>query len=470
MILLIKITMFAIDSRPAYFLGDSESYLATATINWIPPGRSFLYGLLIRLVANHAHSLQRLVAFQVLLSTVTAWLLCVALLKIFRVRFWIAALFSALCAVEPLQLLMERYVMTETCANFIFAVYLILLLLYVNESQLRYLIAGQALGVLLIGIRVSFLPLVLVSSISIPLLSRPAIAFISALRDRATARNFAFWKNLQPPAAALLISLIVSQGLIVSYEHLYGRLEHREPALLYENGAFLIADFAPLVEREDFPRDAPVNSILSNLTIDRHDFGMRPAQHFSPGGLVWSIGRTVTDPRKQNDVAAATAIHAVFRQPLGALKLAWKTFMLYFDPVTLRDTLKIDEGVGQEFTANGKDWLQSVYNVKDPREFEPSITKSWHLAAMPWYWVILVSLCASPLLWFVCEHRDRASITVSVVYALIFLVGASLTVDRPTPRFLTSDAWLVLLMFGFITNRLIPSKKLGVEQRLFAPA
>jgi hypothetical protein len=332
------------------------------------------------------------------------------------------------------------------------------------------LIAGQALGVLLIGIRVSFLPLVLVSSISIPLLSRPAIAFISALRDRATARNFAFWKNLQPPAAALLISLIVSQGLIVSYEHLYGRLEHREPALLYENGAFLIADFAPLVEREDFPRDAPVNSILSNLTIDRHDFGMRPAQHFSPGGLVWSIGRTVTDPRKQNDVAAATAIHAVFRQPLGALKLAWKTFMLYFDPVTLRDTLKIDEGVGQEFTANGKDWLQSVYNVKDPREFEPSITKSWHLAAMPWYWVILVSLCASPLLWFVCEHRDRASITVSVVSALIFLVGASLTVDRPTPRFLTSDAWLVLLMFGFITNRLIPSKKLGVEQRLFAPA
>jgi hypothetical protein len=468
MILFIKITIFAMDWRPAYFLGDSESYLATATIYWIPPGRSFLYGLLIRLLAYHVHSLQPLVVLQVLLSTVTAWLLCVALVKIFRVRFWIAALFSALCAVEPLQLLMERYVMTETCANMVFVLYLILLLLYVNEAQLRYLITGQALGVLLIGFRISFLPLVVVSSVLIPLLSRPAITFFSTLRERRTDRDFVFWKSFHHPVAALLISLIVSQGLIVSYEHLYGILEHREPALLYENGAFLIADFAPLVEREDFPPDTPADSILSNLTIDRHDFNMRAAQHFSPGGLVWSIAHTFTDPEKQNDVAAATALHAVFRRPFGAFKLAWNTFILYFDPATLRATLQIDEGAGQKFTSSSKDWLQRVYNVQEPKEFEPSITKSWHMAALPWYWVILAWLCASPLLWLVCEHKDRASILVCVVAALIFLVGATLTVDRPTPRFLTSDAWLVLLMFGFVTNRLASSRKPYIEERLKA--
>ncbi len=93
-ILAVKLIFLFLDSTPAYFLGDSASYLATATIDWIPPDRSFLYGFFVRLVALQTHSLAVLVWVQALLSAVAAWLLCVGLRRLFRVRFFIAAAFG----------------------------------------------------------------------------------------------------------------------------------------------------------------------------------------------------------------------------------------------------------------------------------------------------------------------------------------------------------------------------------------
>jgi hypothetical protein len=40
----------------------------------------------------------------------------------------------------------------------------------------------------------------------------------------------------------------------------------------------------------------------------------------------------------------------------------------------------------------------------------------------------------------------------TVVVALLFLIGATFIVDRPTPRFLTSAAWIVLLLFGLVVR------------------
>src|SRR5438445_8912114 len=57
-IVCIKGVLFFVDSQPAYFLGDSEAYLATATAKYIPPDRSVLYGLLIRRIAYRARSLE----------------------------------------------------------------------------------------------------------------------------------------------------------------------------------------------------------------------------------------------------------------------------------------------------------------------------------------------------------------------------------------------------------------------------
>ena len=71
-VLFIKGAILYLDSRPMFFLGDSESYIATAMHCWIPLDRSFVYGFIIRFIAVFTHSLAVLVAFQALLSTFTA--------------------------------------------------------------------------------------------------------------------------------------------------------------------------------------------------------------------------------------------------------------------------------------------------------------------------------------------------------------------------------------------------------------
>jgi hypothetical protein len=453
-ILGVKGIFFLLDSRPAYFLGDSGSYLATATIEWIPGDRSFLYGYVIRGIAYQLHSLECLVAGQVLLSGIAAWLLFFALVRLFEVRFWIAAIFGLLCAIEPLQLLAERYVMTETCANILFAAQIVLALAYVRRGRLWTVLLAQAAGVLLIGIRISFLPEVMVNSVLVPLSSPQAILFFGSVMQRLRGRAWAMPKRQTLLFVAhLALVLLVTRDLIHRYKHWYGRLEHREAALFYSNGSFLISDFAPLVEPEDFPIAAMRDRVFGNLQIDRHDMSMRPAQHFSPGGLVRNFMTAFPNERQANDLETTTALHALFRQPLGALRLAFRTFILYFHPSLLKETLAIDEGAGQKMSDTMRLWLAQLYRVPNPQDFEPSLTKRWHMAAEPWYWTILATLCVSPMFLFVCRRQDRPMVLVCVVTALIFLEGVTLTVDRPTPRFLTTDAWLVLLLFGMAVNQ-----------------
>ena len=344
-ILCIKGVLLLADSQPAYFFGDSEAYLATATDRYIPPDRSLLYGLLLRRIAFRTHSLEAMIATQVLLSAIAAGLLSFTLRNIFLVRSWLAAVFGILCSVEPLQLLAERYVLTECCANFLFVLHLVLALLYVKRGKLWTLLAAQAIGVLLIGFRVSFLPLVVINSVLIPLLSPHAIAAVRKAEWKGSGKELGIRAGqLRPLAMHLCLSLLVSQGLLTAYKHWNGKLTGREPALIYNDGAFLVAAFSPLIEPEDFPVASKGAAIFSTLRYDRHQLSSRPAQHFLEGGLWPNISKAFPDERQANDFAVATTIHALSRHPAGALRLAWQTFILYFDPELLRERAFSDEG------------------------------------------------------------------------------------------------------------------------------
>ncbi len=126
--------------------------------------------------------------------------------------------------------MMERYVMTETLANFLFVIYVLMLLAYIKQGKLLILLAAQMLGILLIGIRISFLPEILINSVLAPLLSPAAMMFWrrlgSALRGRTT---FSLSDQLQHIGVHVILSIIVSQGAMAAYEDWNGRLSKREP-------------------------------------------------------------------------------------------------------------------------------------------------------------------------------------------------------------------------------------------------
>src|SRR5205807_8766 len=142
---------------------------------WIPPDRSFLYGWLIRLFALSTHSLLSLLVAQTLAGAASALLCAFILRRFFAARPAIAALFAILCAIEPLQLLFERYVMTESFSLLAFALYVSAALAYLQRPLLRLLLLVQLAAVLVISFRVSFLPISQAATLLLPLLAWPQL-------------------------------------------------------------------------------------------------------------------------------------------------------------------------------------------------------------------------------------------------------------------------------------------------------
>jgi hypothetical protein len=451
LIAVIKVGVLLADPRPAYFLGDSAVYLAT-TVEAIPLDRTFIYGLLIHETAYRAHSLQRVIWIQVVISALAAWLLTFVLLSVFRVRPWLAAAAGALCALEPLELLAERYILAESCANVLFALHLVLVLVYIRTGRVWPLLLAQALGVLLIGFRISFLPIVLVDSILPPFLRRWKCNEMSSRRN--ARQSSPMWLV----AAHLVLSVCVSQGLISLYKQWYGSLVDREPALFYEPGPFLLSDFAPLIEPEDFPDASRRGSIFAAVRYDWRNLSTRPAQHFLDGGLWHNILKEFPDERTANALAIETATTAALRNPRGVFALAGRTFRQYWNWALLRERLLSDEGIYNKFDERTRRSLESDFGIPDPEEYGLTITKQWHVIARPWYLAILCSLVAWPILFVVSPRSHWPLLVVCGLSGLMFLTGAILFVDAPTPRFLTSAAWWTLLMLAISVNLLLKTR------------
>ena len=120
LVVLLKFFLLGLDPLPKMFIGDSASYLATAIIGWIPDDRSYFYGFVIRLVSLWTESLTPLLLLQSFLSAVTALLLAYTCRRLFGLSARSSYIIGLICALDPFQLVWERYVMTETISLFFY--------------------------------------------------------------------------------------------------------------------------------------------------------------------------------------------------------------------------------------------------------------------------------------------------------------------------------------------------------------
>jgi hypothetical protein len=125
LILAIKLLLLWLDPMPKLFMGDSWSYIWTALTGWIPKDRSYFYGYLIRWLAVWPHSFAPLLVVQTLASGATAVMFALICSRFFRISERLSFLFGLMCALDPCQLVWERYVMTES-----FSLVLYMLVLY----------------------------------------------------------------------------------------------------------------------------------------------------------------------------------------------------------------------------------------------------------------------------------------------------------------------------------------------------
>src|SRR3954452_9107100 len=256
----IKLLLLWLDSMPKLYMGDSGSYIRTALMGSIPRDRSYFYGYLVRCLAVWPHSFTPLLVAQALASGATAIVFALICSRFFRMSNRLSFSFGFICALDPCQLVWERYVMTETFSLLVYVLVLYWSLAYLRDRRLWQLAIVQAVSVLLIGFRMSFLLVVQACTILLPLIAF-ARCGVPALRKRSGERapEATVLTGLTHVAASVAM-MFVMHG---AYKYANGWLSNREPAYLYDAGAHLAAVWAPALVPSD-ASDPRFRDIIAN--------------------------------------------------------------------------------------------------------------------------------------------------------------------------------------------------------------
>lgn len=440
LLLLLKCLLLGLDANPKMFMGDSGSYLWTALSGWIPPDRSFVYGFLIRWVAISTHSLTSLLILQTLIGTGTALLVTYTCLRIFEFSPRLSYLTGFLCAIDPLQLVWERYLMTETISLFCYAAMLFFSFTYLKERRLWQLAALQVLAILLISFRVSYLLVVQASTVALPI-----IAFFPGLRTARTIKILALH---------LLVSLALMFAFHSAYKQLNGRLSGRAPAYLYSSGFSILATWAPVLQ----PADS-ADPRLGQIIADGAQFQLanprsRNNQLYSKDSLISRWKNTEPDLTRADAIAKQTALRALVHHPVAIYMLGVGTFLDYFDWNRTRNQARYDLGLASwptPMTAT----MADRFRLAPPTRAEvksPTILQRYLLDAHPYYFVALSAplLCAI-LFWF----RRHGDVLLIFLHGCILLATDSFLAVTASVRYLQPLSLLALLALAFFAQHLI---------------
>ena len=450
LVLAIKLLLLWLDPTPKLFMGDSWSYIWTALTGWIPGDRSYFYGYLVRWLAVWPHSFTPLLVIQALASGATAIVFALICSRFFDMSNSLSFLFGLLCALDPCQLVWERYVMTETFSLLVYVLVLYWSLAYLRDRRLWQLAVVQALSVLLIGFRMSYLLIVQACTILLPLIAFARCAF-PVLRKQSKTRT--------PEAAVLTIGLthvIASVAMMFvmhgAYKYANGWLSSREPAYLYDAGAHLAAVWAPALEPSD-ASDPRFGEVIANgHQFKIKNLHLRNAQQFGDGLLVKRWREIEKDPRTNDRIARETAINALRRRPLEIAGLAVRTYLGYWNPGSIRRYARIDLGYGKLSDDQIKLLAEKFgfQTVKHLPAQPYSLLQQYFLAAWPYYFIVVVSplVCAFAT-WL---SRDRAFALLLFIHALILMAVVTALSPQACIRYLQPVSVLTLLSIAICVD------------------
>jgi len=453
LVLALKLLLLWLDPTPRLFMGDSWSYIWTALTGWIPGDRSYFYGYLVRGLALWPHSFTPLLVSQALASGATAIVFAIICRRFFEMSNGLSFLFGLLCAVDPCQLVWERYVMTEAFSLVVYVLVLYWSLAYLRDRRLWQLAAVQALSVLLIGFRMSYLLVVQGYTILLPVIAF-AHCVIPVLRTRSGTRT--------PEARVLTIGVVhviasVAMMFLMhgAYKYANGRLKHREPAYLYDAGDHLAAVWAPALEPSDAPDPRFGELIANGDQFNIKDLRLRNAQQYAEGLLIKRWHEIEKNRRKNDRVARQTAINALRRRPLEIVELGVKTYMGYWNLQSIWRYARNDLGYGklkeeQLKTLAEKFGFQTVEHLP---ALPYSLLQRYFLGTWPYYFIVVVSpLVCGFAIWL---GRQRAFAFLLFIHASILMVVVTVLSPQACLRYLQPVSVLTLLSIAICVDGLV---------------
>ncbi len=407
------------DHEPKFYFGDSGSYLLTAIYGYIPPDRSFVYGFLIHFFSLPFRSLKPLMLVQALAGLLS----CVGLFAFLkrvssstisdRTCFLITLLFS----LEPMHMMFQRFVLTETLSMPIFIAYIFSGVSYCKNPQAKKLVLMQLLGLMLISLRMIFLPLVLANAFITPL-------FAYAAGQKEVRKVFIH-------LAANLVCILILHG---SYCILNGRLSNAPPAYSYWDGFFQLSAWAPAVSAESAANPQVLKIITQPQKFQLDDPLNRVHHLWNKDGLTGQIRLAAPNLYTANSWARVTALRTLRLNPLGVLKVSGITYTWFNDFWHIRNELKIDRGDDIPMSSNLLMRLKEFFTA-DNYEFDFKDGKYWQKTSLT------KRIQDHSALWF---------LLVAQTPFLCLLTGAFRKDDRHQLFYLSFISFLYLLTLCFL--------------------
>jgi hypothetical protein len=446
LLVLVKCIQFAVDSQ-VLFYDDSGAFLLNALGYAFIPERSYIYAALIRLFSVSTHSLRAIVAMQIVMGGITAWLLAFILLRFFAVRAWIAILAAVAFAFDPVQIVHEHLIMAETTAMLAVALFLAVALEYLRKHSSPWLVGVSLLGILLVSLRIVYLPVVLACAVLLPI-----GAWLASPRRIP-------W--------ALAIGLLMSCGSTflfhTGYQYLTGKLAGREPAYHYRTGDFLVSVVAPLIRPED-AKDARVADAIRDQNLSRvplSDPDLRTWQMWSPKGFVARL-RTVF----QGDFAAATragdklARATIYRDPWGYVRLGFHTYLEYWQELRrLKQILPKENGSPPVpvVSETGARMISAVFGVDVSDQhtlYTPS--RRYHLLGRYWNVFLLLSpFLAGLALWSGWRMPGAAPL---FIWSLLLFAATFLGASEVAYRYVHPFSFTVIAAIAVLGETWLPKR------------
>lgn len=424
-VLALKLVGLVSDPQPQFFMGDSASYVHSALTGWIPPDRSYLYGLLIRLIVGDTQSLAPLVLVQAVASAATALLASWWARLVFSPGRAVLAAVALVCALDPSQLLYERYVMTEAFALLALALMIVALTHVIVRGQWQWMLLAVASGAAVVALRMSLLPVVLACLLAGPLLA--------LLANTVRLRQALFGLGI----AVLLIPLVWPLAARI------------------ETGPFLLAAWSPLLKPQDFADPAQGARVLEGIDVTNPELFSREANLWHPSGFMHRLSQEVPNSRARHRLARETALRVLRRDPLGVIRLGWDTYAGLWHTDTRMRLMRWDVGqnpLGDKF----RETLTKSFRLIADDVPRQALTSRYYLSVG--LWTAMASLIAPVLLAMAMirrSGRQAAALMLLVLAATLILAITGMMTTLPVVRYLHPLGWMIAAALPAVVGNLI---------------
>ena len=313
----VELAQVAVDATPLLYFGDSATFVASSSVFTVPLYRSWVYPLLIRVLAVWPNSLTGLVIGQALAGAATCWLLAYMLVKLLGVSRKVAWIGAFAFAFEPLQVVQERLVLPESFAGLVLALFCLAACSYVRRPVALPLVGVCIAGMFAVSFRSVCVPVTLAAAILLPAL----VLWSVRVSDQR-------WIGAHVASA-----IVATLALHVGYGALTGALARKPAAYLYGDGFFIAGAWWPLLTPHDAGDDAS-RRIVADLQAHPPSLplyiGEKVFHLWWPGGLRSRLMEAFGEDVVAANAAARTlALNALRRDPRGVARIAWETFVDY---------------------------------------------------------------------------------------------------------------------------------------------